>query len=315
MSRVDDTTLTHQKILRDGLMFPEGPVACDDGSILLVEIERKTISRVFPNGGLEVVVALEGGPNGLSVGPGGAIYVCNNGGFLFTRTNGIKHVRPGVPEGYIGGWIERVDPVSGESVTLYDHCGEHRLVGPNDLVFDRHGGFYFTDFGKFHDRFRPNGGLYYAKADGSCIVEVAYPMFTPNGVGLSPDGAVVYVAESETCRLWAFDLEEPGLVKRHPFPSPHGGRIVCSLPGYQRFDSLAVDNFGNVCAATLMSGCISVISPSGQILRQAPTNDPFTTNICFGGLDMKTAYITLSGTGKLISMDWPDPGLRLPFNL
>ena len=302
-----------QAILTTGLLFPEGPVACADGSLFLVEIQRKTVSRWLTSGTVEVVADLGGGPNGIATGPDGALYVCNNGGFLFTDEGGINRLRPGVPEGYAGGWIERLDPGTGRSEVLYDRCGDHRLAGPNDIVFDRHGGFYFTDFGKFYPRYRLNGGLYYAKADGSSIVEVAYPMITPNGVGLSPEGDVVYVAESETGRLWAFDLEEPGKARKYPFPSPHGARLVHGIEGYQRFDSMAVDGYGNICVATLMSGCISVISPSGQLIRQVMTGDPMTTNICFGGADMKTAYMTLSGIGQLMSMEWADPGLRLSF--
>src|SRR5262245_4056947 len=224
--------------LADGLLFPEGPVACADSSVLLVEIERRTISRVTPGGKVDVVAEVDGMPNGLAVGPDGALYVCNNGGFLFQKTDGINRVRPGVPEGYAGGWIERVDIRTGERQVLYTRCGEHALVGPNDLVFDRHGGFYFTDHGKRYPRFQMNGGLYYALADGSRIVEVAYPLITPNGVGLSPDGAAVYVAETDTGRLWAFDLVSPGVARRRPGLVPHGGRLVCGLPGYQRFDSL-----------------------------------------------------------------------------
>jgi gluconolactonase len=85
---------------------------------------------------------------------------------------------------------------------------------------------------------------------------------------------------------------------------------VAGLPGLQRFDSLAVDATGNICVATLISGCISVIAPDGRLLRQVPIGDPMTTNICFGGPDQRTAYITLSGTGRLVAMDWPEPGLR-----
>jgi gluconolactonase len=158
-----------------------------------------------------------------------------------------------------------------------------------------------------------NGGLYYALADGSRIVEVAYPMITPNGVGLSPDGKSVYVAETETGRLWAFDLEAPGKAKRHPGFAAHGGRIVCGLPGYQRFDSLAVEESGNICVATLVSGCISVISPKGELLKQIPTGDIVTTNICFGGADRKTATITLAGKGEVIEMEWDRPGLALAY--
>lgn len=300
-------------VVATNLQFPEGPVAQADGSVLLVEIERRTISRVSPEGAVSLVAELDGGPNGLAVGPDGALYVANNGGFLFQTMAGFNRTKPGTPEGYAGGWIERVDITTGERRILYDRCGDHPLVGPNDIVFDAHGGFYFTDFGKMYPRMRMNGGLYYALADGSRIVEVAYPMVSPNGVGLSPDGSVVYVAETETGRLWGFDLTSPGVAKCHPFPSPHGGRLVCGLPGYQRFDSLALEANGNICVATLAAGCITVISPEGDVLRQIPTGDPVTTNICFGGKDLKTAYITLSGTGQLVRLDWPDPGLPLQY--
>jgi gluconolactonase len=299
------------KTVVEGLMFPEGPVWQKDGSLYVVEIERGTVSRVTPDGDIEVVKDLGGGPNGLAVGPDGALYVCNNGGFIFGDVDGVHRPCPGVPEGYAGGRIERLDPISGESDVLYDRCAGHRLVGPNDIVFDAFGGFYFTDMGKLYPRFRENGGLYYALADGSRIVEVAYPLIMANGVGLSPDGTVVYVAETETARLWAFDLDEPGVAKRHGVPSPHGGRLVCGLDGYQRFDSLAVEASGNICVATLVTGCITVISPAGAVVRQVPMGDPMTTNICFGGDDMRTAYITLSSTGRMVAMDWPEPGLRL----
>jgi gluconolactonase len=299
------------KILASGLQFPEGPIWCEDESILFVEIERQTVSRVRPGNPVEIVAEFPGGPNGIAIGPDGALYICNNGGFLFQKQHGYNRTRPGTPEGYAGGWIERFDLKTGERRVLYDRCGDHRLVGPNDIVFDRHGGFYFTDMGKVYPRYRMNGGVYYGRADGSSIVEIGYPMTMANGVGLSPDGKVLYAAETETGRLWAFDIETPGVVKRAPFPSPHGGRILCSLPGYQRFDSMAVSASGNICVATLISGCVSVISPSGEILRQVTTGDPMTTNICFGGPDRKTAYITLSGTGQLVETPWFEPGLKL----
>jgi gluconolactonase len=300
------------KILADNLQFPEGPVIDRDGSILLVEIERRTITRV-KDGKTSIVATLPGGPNGLAWGPDGALYVCNNGGFLFTKApDGGNRVKPGVPEGYAGGWIERVDPKSGDRRVLYTSCGEHNLVGPNDLVFDAQGGFYFTDYGKFYPRHRVNGGLYYALADGSKIVEVAYPLISPNGVGLSPDGKTVYVAETETGRLWAFDLETPGKAKRAAGSfAPHGGRILYGAGGYQRFDSLAVEGTGNICIATIVSGCITVISPDGALVEQVPTGDVVTTNICFGGSDRKTAIITCSSSGTLIELPWARPGLAL----
>jgi gluconolactonase len=85
------------------------------------------------------------------------------------------------------------------------------------------------------------------------------------------------------------------------------------LPGYQRFDSLAVEANGNICVATLVTGCITVISPEGQIVRTFETGDAGTTNICFGGDDNRTAFLTLSGTGRLVSVEWPEAGLPLAY--
>jgi gluconolactonase len=304
--------MSELRVVTSGLRFPEGPVAMKDGSVALVEIERGTVSRVRPNGAIEVVAHTGGGPNGLAVGPDGAFYVCNNGGFVWREEAGIR--RPvGPAADYTGGRIERVDPRTGAVKVLYDRCGSHKLLGPNDIVFDKSGGFYFTDLGKARARDRDWGGVYYALPDGSRIVEVVHPILTPNGVGLSPDERTLYVAETETARLWAFDITAPGELHKAPFPSPHGGRLVAGLGGFQRFDSLAVEAGGNICVATLINGSVSVIAPDGRLVRQPTMPDLYCTNICFGGADLRTAYITLSGTGRLVATTWPEPGLRLNF--
>lgn len=292
-------------VLASGLRFPEGPVLAPDGSILLVEIERGTITRVTRSGEVSMVRDLGGGPNGLAFGPGGALYVANNGGFLFREAGGLNRTRAGTPEGYSGGWIERLDLETGEHRILYTHCKGHRLVGPNDLTFDNNGGFYFTDYGKTFPRHRPHGGLYYARADGSFITEVAYPLVTPNGVGLSPDGRTVYVAETETARLWAFDLNSPGLASaaRSTPHTPHKGRLVIGLPGYQRFDSLHVDSQGNIWVATMISAGITVISPAGEVIRTIETDDPITTNVTLAPSE-REAFVTQSGTGRLLHLEW-----------
>lgn len=299
-----------------GLRFPEGPVWLRDGSVALVEIERGTLTVVSPGGDVRVLAELGGGPNGLAVGPDGAFYVCNNGGFTWIKAG--DQLRPGLqPAGYETGRIERVDAVTGAVTRLYDSCGGHGLRGPNDIVFDKFGGFYFTDLGKSRARDMDHGGVYYATADGRSIVEVAYPLITPNGIGLSPDGSTVYVAETRTARVWAFDLEGPGVARKYAAPAAHGGRFIAGLGGYQMFDSLKVDAAGNICVATLVTGAITVISPGGEVVRRVMTGDPMTTNIGFGGADQGTAYLTLSGPGSLVAMDWVAeggvPGLELNY--
>ena len=89
--------------------------------------------------------------------------------------------------------------------------------------------------------------------------------------------------------------------------------LIAGVGGYQRFDSLAVDAECRVCVATLINGGITVISPDGRHVEHHPTGDPMTTNICFGGPGMRTAFITLSWSGRLVAVDWPAPGLRLNY--
>ena len=293
-----------------GLRFPEGPVAMPDGSVLLVEIAAGRLTRVAADGTKSTVSDIGAGPNGAAIGPDGQCWICNNGGFKWHEEPGI--IRPVLQaDDYSGGRIERVDLATGAVQRMYDTAGGFGLRGPNDLVFDAHGGVWFTDLGKARARDMDRGAVYYARADGSGIREVIQPMVTPNGIGLSPDGQTLYVAETEPGRLWAFDVAAPGEVRKLPWPSPHGGRLVVGLEGFQRFDSLAVQADGAICVATLMSGRITVVDPDGGNLRFVEMPEPYPTNICFGGPDRKTAYITLSMTGRLVAMDWPVPGAAL----
>ncbi|WP_250470004.1 SMP-30/gluconolactonase/LRE family protein [Caballeronia sp. GAFFF2] len=297
-------------LMAEGLSFPEGPIALNDGSVLVVEIAGARLTRVLPDGRLQVVAVLGGGPNGAALGPDGHCYVCNNGGFSWRTDDGFT--RPtGAAADYRGGAIQRVNLASGSADTLYTHCDGIPLHGPNDIVFDADGGFWFTDFGKtFEDRMM-RGAIYYARADGSSIVRAAHPVLTPNGIGLSPDGQTLYVSETETCRLWAYPVTGRGMLAQEAWPSPNGGRLVHGLPGYQRFDSLAVEENGNVCVATLVRGGISVFTPAGQLIEFYRAPESYCTNICFGGADRRTAFITLSGYGQLYAARWPRPGLTL----
>ncbi|WP_321934152.1 MULTISPECIES: SMP-30/gluconolactonase/LRE family protein [unclassified Paraburkholderia] len=298
------------RVMASGLKFPEGPVALPDGSVLVVEIAGGRLTRVMPDGELKVVAELGGGPNGAALGPDGHCYVCNNGGFSWRTDNGFT--RPtGAAANYGGGSIQRVNIETGEVETLYTHCSDVPLHGPNDIVFDAEGGFWFTDFGKtFEDRIM-RGAVYYARADGSQIRCAAHPVLTPNGVGLSPDGRTLYVSETETSRLWSYPVIGQGELGQEAWPSPNGGRLVHGLAGYQRFDSLAVEESGNICVATLVRGGISVFSPEGELLEFHEAPEGYCTNICFGGPDRRTAFITLSGYGQLFEARWPRPGLTL----
>ena len=308
---VTDTQFTE---LASGLEFPEGPVALPDGSIVLVEIAGKRITRVNADRTTETLAEVHGGPNGLAVGPDGSLFVCNNGGsFTFVDLDGLLVPGPFDPDNYSGGLIQRLD-ADGSLVDLYTNWEKRPLRAPNDIVMDGLGGFYFTDHGIHDSRARTAdlSGLYYAKCDGSDIHEVAFPTNSPNGIGLSPDGSVLYYAETYTGRVFRRRIVEPGvleplatMVELDPYA------LLAGLPGMELFDSLAVDGDGWICVGSLVRGGITSISPDGASIEHLSTGDPLTTNICFGGDDLRTAFITLSGTGRLVSTPWARNGLRL----
>ena len=159
-------------VLAEGLRFPEGPIWCNDGSILLVEIESRCLTRIATDGTRTVVAQMGVGPNGAAIGPDGHCYICNNGGFAWHEDE--DGLRPaGMPDDFSGGRIERIDLSTGAVECIYDQSPGGPLIGPNDLVFDAHGGIWFTDAGKARHREIFRGGAYYAKVDGAMIVEAA----------------------------------------------------------------------------------------------------------------------------------------------
>ncbi|ANP48110.1 SMP-30/gluconolactonase/LRE family protein [Candidatus Viadribacter manganicus] len=296
------------EVIATGLQFPEGPIVMPDGSVILVEIKRKTLTRVW-KGRQEVIANIGGGPNGAALGPDGAVYITNNGGFEYHDMGGLTI--PGhAAHDYVTGRIERVDLNTGKVERLYDKIGEFKLSGPNDLVFDKAGNIWFSDLGKTYARSIDRGGVYFCKTDGSLIKEAAYGASGINGIGLSPDEKVVYGAETDTGKLWAFDITGEGEVA----PGPLGaiGRCIAVQPYHCFFDSLAVQANGAVCVATILNGGITTITPAG-VSTHTMFPDPIVTNIAFGGADMRDAYITLSATGQLIKARWPEPGLKLNF--
>ena len=303
--RLGAVELTDVEVVAEGLAFPEGPVAMTDGSVVVVEIAGGALTRIDPDGTRSTIAHTGGGPNGAAIGPDGALYVCNNGG--------LGALAPRRAAG-----IQRVDPVTGEVDVVYAACDGVPLGAPNDLVFEASGDFWFTDLAL--------GAVFHAAADGSSIRRAASDLPEANGIGLSPDGSTVYVALTGRRQLVRRRIVGPGELESTPGYDirallARGGldpsSLVAGLPGAQELDSLAVEADGRICVATLVVGAITVFSPDGsteQITLPEALADPVVTNLCFGGDDRRTVWITASSTGRLLKVRWPRPGLRLAFD-
>jgi gluconolactonase len=300
-------------VIADKLRFPEGPVVMPDGSVIVVEIAAGQITRIHPDGRKEIVAKPGGGPNGAAIGPDGALYVCNNGGAEWVEHEGL--LLPGdQPADYCGGRIERIDLATGAVACLYHTVAGRILSAPNDLVFDTNGGFWFTDTGKARTHDRDNGGVYYARADGSFIVQAIPSLYGgPNGIGLSRDGLTLYVSLTLERIVLSFRIVGDGMVAPSPIAALPGD-VVCSFPGRMMVDSMAIDANGHICLATMVdrSG-IATIDPDTGVYVHIETPDFITTNIAFGGPDMRDAYITLGSSGRLIKTRWPVPGQLLAY--
>jgi gluconolactonase len=304
------------RVIAEGLRLPEGPIVMADGTVLVVEVEGRCLSRCYPDGSVETVAELGGGPNGAAIGPDGACYIANNGGFVWAKGEaGITLPTQDLGD-YTGGSIQRVDLATGKVATLYDSVDGRRLSSPNDLVFDDGGGFWFTDWGKPRARTTDRGGLYYAKADGSMIREAVFPLVTPNGIALSADGRTLYVGESSRGRLLVGEVKAPGEI------GGEGGVAVMGMPplkllaapgGNTGFDGMKLEADGSICLATSEKGGITRVSADGKTIEHTPLDDFITTNLAFGGADMKTCYVTLGASGRLVAMDWPRPGQKVRF--
>ena len=303
------------EVLGSGLGFTEGPVITDDGAVLVVDIDSGRVLRLTGGEEPTVVATPGGGPNGMALETATTALVANNGGFLWTEVNGVRipidhPTHTNEPPGFAGGWIERVDLHTGEVTVLHRECDGRPLRGPNDLVLDEAGGVWFTDHGKGRRASVDRGGLYYIPPDGSTVVEKAFPLLGPNGVGLAPDRRRVYVAETHTGRLWAWDLDAPGEIRpaAGSLAVRHGG--VCVVATRYSFDSLAVEADGRIAIGAIGDGIV-VVTPDGSEVDVHPIPGDTTTNIAFGGGDFRRAVITLSRSGRVVETRWPRPGLPL----
>jgi len=295
------------RVLATGLRFPEGPSVGRDGRLYFVEMGNARVPRIAEDGRVETFSETGGGPNGSAFGPDGALYVCDNGARwpAAPSTDGLASP----PAQHVPGRIVRVTP-DGVAATFLAEVDGAELAQPNDLCFDDHGGFYFTnpvwpdDPDAFLEEFVP-GDICYAVPDSNgdcaralrCHTGIAYP----NGIGVSPDGATLLVACSFTGRLIAFPILAPGEL-REPRDYAHLGNDT--VP-----DGFCFDVTGRVICAGAMTQAFHVFPPGGGDKEaEIPVEGQTPTNVCFGGPDFRTLFMTESGSGRIVATQWQCPG-------
>jgi gluconolactonase len=285
------------RLLTRGLAFAEGPTFDSHGTLFVCETGAGKIAAISPDGRKRTHAEPGGGPCGLVVGADGALYCANFGGFAWDGSE------PDITDGYEYGRIERVAH-DGTVEVLYKSCDDAPLGGPDDITVDPEGWLWFTDPGH-GDLKSPRGRLFAAAPDGSAIHEVGAGYQFSNGLAFMPDGASLVVAETGSGWLWVHSVL-PGrrLAER---------RELVRLPRGFKPDGLCLDEEGNILVAGTFGGGLFVYTPSGELIDQFLVDDPYITNLAFGGPSFDELFVTCGGQGTVLVATWGRPGLQLPF--
>lgn len=252
----------------------EGP-ACDrDGSIYCVSFRHaRNIARVTPDGRAELFVELpeKSAGNGIRFDRSGTLFVAD----------------------YTGHNVLRVDMAT-RAVTVLAH--NDTMNQPNDLAIASDGTLYASD---------PNwkngtGQLWRITRDGTAHRE-ASDLGTANGIEVSPDGRTLYVNESVQRNVWTFEISADGSLKNK--------RLLKKFDDFG-FDGMRCDVDGNLYIARHGKGTVVKLSPKGEILQEIDVLGPNPTNICFGGKDGRTAYVTEAKVKRLVQFRVDRPGLE-----
>lgn len=234
----------------------EGP-ACDAaGNIYAVAFgEKRNIGKVTPDGKAELFLTLPEGStgNGIRFGRDGTMYIAD----------------------YTGHNVLRVD-MKTKAISVFAH--EPKMNQPNDLAIAADGTLYASD-PNWKDK---TGQLWRIDLDGSVHL-LAKGLGTTNGLDVSPDGKTLYVNESEQRGVWAFPIKEDRSL---------GPRKLVKQFDDFGFDGMRCDVDGNIYATRHSKGTVVKLSPSGEILKEVDVLGLKPSNICFGGPDGRTAYVT-----------------------
>ncbi|MCY3925316.1 MAG: SMP-30/gluconolactonase/LRE family protein [bacterium] len=291
--------MTGPGVFASQLGAPEGPTVGPDGWIL--NVCSFTRDESWPTRGGDICAThpskpgstrrlfntsaggTSGIPAALAFGPDGALYITDEGHRAVLRV---------APEGARSRWVDSFD-------------GEP-LNGPNDLVFDADGSLYFTDpWGSSLQN--PVGAVYGRAPDGE-LHRIDSAMVFPNGIVLRYER--LYVAETLRSCVWVYDVRGPGRAE--------GRRLFCRQPAVSDApvcgpDGMAFDAEGNLLVTHFGSGFVFVYDPEGVEVDRIGCGGANPTNVCFGGADHATLFVTVDDTGEMVAVDWRAPGQTLNF--
>jgi len=264
------TPLTEKNSFTDGI---EGPACDSSGNLYVVNYQKLgDIVRVTPQGKAEVWVKLPGKSvgNGIVFDQQGMMYVAD-----YTEHNVLK-----------------IDPTT-KAITVFAH--EPRMNQPNDLAMAPNGTFFASD----PDWKADKGQLWMISREGK-VMKVAGDMGTTNGIEVSPDGKTLYVNESEQRNVWAFPIRDDGTLGAK--------RLIKQFPDHG-FDGMRCDVDGNLYITRYGKGTVVKMSPDGTIIKEIDVLGLRPSNICFGGPDGRTAYVTEVEHRRMVNFRVDKPGL------
>lgn len=278
------------EVVVTGILFPEGPVWCPDGTLVVTSVAAGALFRVWPaEGRAEQIADTGGGANGAALASDGGFVVTQNGGVDLGET-GVIPDPPPVRRATPG--LQRVRP----SGTV-EYLAADGFRAPNDLAVAGDGTVYFTDPGRFPPPDPPVGRVMALETDGS-VRTVADGFWFCNGIAVLPDGALVLV-------------ERTGLLRLHP----DGTRTwVVKHLGRGAGDGFCLDVEGRFYVAATVEHGVRVVEPDGTLAGFLPIpGDGLTTNCCFGASEMRTLFATDALAGTVVAWEgMPTPGRQLP---
>lgn len=241
--------------LADGFIFTEGP-ACDaEGNVYFTDIPNNRIHKWSVDGKLTTFREDSGGANGLYFDRQGNLLACEGGNRRLTSI---------APDGTV--------------TVLVDAFQGKKLNSPNDLWIDPKGGVYFTDprYGKQEGMEQDGFHVYYLPPGRKPLVRVLDNLVKPNGVVGTADGKLLYVADAGDGKTYVYRVQDDGSLADRKLIAPVGS------------DGMTLDEQGNLYLARDVG---HVYSPEGKKIAAIEVPEA-PSNVCFGGKDRKTLFIT-----------------------